>query len=219
MSTIAKGSEAGKLLNGYIAAIEHTRERKKQIGDEEKAAFAAAEADGFDKGTLRTVLKLRTLDREKRIKQDGLLTAYLHALGMDDSPTLFSAVGMMGIDIAMREQVIAALEQFVPASGDIVVRVPGGAPVRLWRNESGAVEVQDMEAAEASSLRRTPKRDPLDTYDRDTEDGGKVYAAPGGLRGGYVPKSVIDRIADAAEAMADAKRKKEAKAAGVSPPA
>lgn len=211
MSTIAKGSEAGKLLNGYVNAIEHTRERKKQIGDEEKAAFAAAEADGFDKPTIRRILTLRGMDKDKRLQADGLLTAYLHALGMDDSRPLFASVGMMGIDIAMREQVIAALEQFVPASGDIVVRVPGGAPVRLWRNEAGAVEVQDMEAAEAASLRRTPRKDTLDTYDRADDGEDKTYASPGGSRG-YIPKSVIDRIADKAEAMAAAKREREAKA-------
>ena len=100
-TVIGKGSEAGKLLSGYIAAIEHTRERKKQIGDEEKAAFAAAKADGFDNPTMRRIIKLREMDRDARLQADDLLDAYLHALGMDDSRPLFAAVGMMGIDIAI----------------------------------------------------------------------------------------------------------------------
>lgn len=209
--SVAKGSEAGKLLSGYIAAIEHTRERKKQIGDEEKAAFAAAEADGFDKPTIRRILTLRAMDREARLKADDLLDAYLVALGMDDTRPLFASVGLMSIDVAMREQVISAMEQFVPASGDIVVRVPGGAPVRLWRNEAGTVEVADMEEAEAMSLRRMAKKDTLDTYDRDADGPDKTYSSPVGARG-FIPKSVIDRIADKAEAMAAEKRKREAKA-------
>lgn len=210
MSEIGKGTSAGKKLAEYINVIEHTRERKKQIGDEEKAAFAEAKADGFDASTMRTILKLRTLAREDRLKKEELLHVYLHAMGMDDSRPLFAAVGMMGIDIAMRDQVIAALEQFVPASGDIIVRVPGGAPVKLWRSETGAVLIADLEADEAEGLRKKKRKDDLDTYDRDTGE-DKSYASPGGSR--TPTKSLVDRIADRAEAASAAKREKETKAA------
>lgn len=198
--TIGKGTTAGKKLNEYISQIEHCRECKKQLQEEEKAFFADAAAAGFDAPTIRKILKLRTLDKDKRLKADELLSSYLHALGMDDERPLFAAVGMMGVDITVREQVVAALEQFVPASGDIIVRVPGGAPVKLWRNEAGAVEVVDLDESEAEGLRKRRKRADMDAPI------GEEDSFPPSARARTLPKSVVDRIADRAEAASSAKR-------------
>jgi uncharacterized protein (UPF0335 family) len=204
-------TKIGKKLTEYIGVIEHVRERKKQLGDEEKAAFAEAKAEGFDAATMRTILKLRAMDREKRTKAQELLDVYLVALGMADERPLFESIGMMGIDIAARESVIAALGQIVPATGDIIVRMPGGAPVKLWRNESGAVEVADVVSeAEAEGLRKARKKDGLDTYDRD-DDEDRTYASPRGARAGS--KSLAERIADRAEETSKARAEKAAKLA------
>lgn len=142
--SVGKGTSAGKQLNGFIIEIERVRERKKQIAEEEKGIFAKLKADGFDAGTIRTILKLRLTDKDKRQKAEDLLHTYLHAIGMDEDKPLFSAIGLMGVDTAVREQVIEALAQVVPAVGDIIVRAPGGTQVRLFRDDEGLVHAEDV---------------------------------------------------------------------------
>jgi uncharacterized protein (UPF0335 family) len=148
-ASVGKGTAAGKELSGIISEIERVRDRKKQIGDQEKEIFAAAKAKGYDPKTIRRILTLRSQDQKKRQESEALFDSYLHAIGMAEELPLFRAVGLMGVDVTVREQVIEALSQLVPIAGEIVVKIDA-ARLRLFRDKDGVPHVE--EAAEAKPL-------------------------------------------------------------------
>jgi uncharacterized protein (UPF0335 family) len=147
--TVGKGTSAGKELSGFVSEIERIRDRKKQISDQEKEVFASAKAKGYDPKTIRRILTLRAQDQKKRQESEALFDSYLHALGMAEDLPLFRAVGLMGVDVTMSEQVIEALSQLVPIAGEIIVKV-GAARLRLWRDKDG--EAHCEEEAESKPL-------------------------------------------------------------------
>ena len=99
--SIGKSTKAGTELAGFVSEIEATRDRKKQIGDQEKEIFASAKAKGYDPKTIRRILTIRASDAKKHQEAETLLDTYMHALGMAEDAPLFRAVGMMGVDSAM----------------------------------------------------------------------------------------------------------------------
>lgn len=195
-TTVGKGTTAGKELNGIISEIEMVRDRKKQIGDQEKEIFAAAKAKGYDPKTIRRILQLRQQDQKKRQESEALFDSYMHAIGMAEELPLFRAVGMMGVDVTVSEQVIEALSLLVPSAGEIVVKI-GAARLRLFRDKDGEVHVE--EAAEAKPLdpRYSKGEGPL-------SEPTSSYPPSGRARG--LSKEAIRAAVERAEASAAEKR-------------
>tara|TARA_R110002167_G_scaffold162882_3_gene359511 strand:- start:1223 stop:1927 length:705 start_codon:yes stop_codon:yes gene_type:complete len=137
-----RNTPSGKELLAYIERIELLRKDKQQLADDEKAIFAEAKARGFDAPTMRKVIARRAADENALAEAQDMLDLYLHAVGMEAETPLFRAVGLMSVDVAARDQVIAALSQLVPSGGEIIVRA-GGQPVRLFRDGEGNVNVED----------------------------------------------------------------------------
>ena len=50
-----------------------------------REVYAEAKGNGFDVKALRTVIRLRKQDENKRREEEAVLTTYLHALGMADA--------------------------------------------------------------------------------------------------------------------------------------
>lgn len=150
-SSIGKGTVAGKELTGIIVEIERVRDRKKQVGDQEKEIFASAKAKGYDPKTIRKILMLRQQEQKARQEAEALFDSYMHAIGMADDMPLFRAVGLMGVDVTVSEQVIEALSLLVPTAGEITVKV-GAAHLRLYRDKDGEVHVEEAAAAAAKPL-------------------------------------------------------------------
>jgi uncharacterized protein (UPF0335 family) len=62
--------------------------RRRQPSPQTCARFyAEAKGNGFDVKALRTVIRLRKQDENKRREEEAVLTTYLHALGMADAET------------------------------------------------------------------------------------------------------------------------------------
>ena len=140
--TIGRNGVAGKQLRGFIERIERLRLEKRGLADDEKQVFAEAKAAGFDTKTMRAVIKRRELPPGDVQEAEAMLDLYLHATGMRTETPLFAAVGAMSVDLAARDEVIAAFKQLVPHEGEIIVKV-GGTPVRLWRDEQGEAHAAD----------------------------------------------------------------------------
>lgn len=196
--SIGKGTSAGTELSGFISEIERVRDRKKQIGDEEKAIFAAAKGKGYDPKTIRRILTLRSQDQKKRQESEALFDSYMHAIGMAEELPLFRAVGLMGVDVTVSEQVIEALALLVPTAGEIVVKV-GAARLRLYRDKEGAAHVEqaierkplDPRYAEGEG----PLSEPTSTY-------------PPSSRARGLSKEAIRAAVERAEASAAEKRER-----------
>lgn len=69
-------------LRSIIERIERLEEEKAKIADDIKEVFAEARGEGFDVKILRTILRLRKMDKSEFAEQQEILDLYMHALGM-----------------------------------------------------------------------------------------------------------------------------------------
>jgi hypothetical protein len=88
---------------------------------------------------------------------------------------------MMSVDLSARDQVIEAFKQLVPNEGEIIVRI-GKQPVRLWRDESGIAQAEDVvekpkpASRKPSAMPDRPKRDVPDVDATGARElGAKAY--------------------------------------------
>lgn len=142
MKTGGNNAPSGEYLTEACERIERLRERKAEIGDQERAVFAEVKAHGYSTKILKRLLKVRAMSPNDRDEEDALLDVYMSATGLARETPLFRAVGLMAVDTAARDDVIRAFSAIVPRDGDVIVRM-SGAPVRLFRDASGAVQVED----------------------------------------------------------------------------
>jgi uncharacterized protein (UPF0335 family) len=70
-------------LQSIVERIERLEEEKSALSTDIKEVFAEAKGQGFDTKTLRTVLKIRKMEKSERQEQQALLELYLNALGLD----------------------------------------------------------------------------------------------------------------------------------------
>ena len=153
---------SGAVLRSYLERSERLIESKKAVGDDIKAVFADAKANGYTPRYLRAIIKLRAMPAEQRDEDAGMMELYLGAIGMTRAAPLFAAAGMMGEDAAAREAMIEGLKTIVPPNGEFIVKC-GGTPVRVWRDLEGNAQAEDWREPEAKAPReRKPGKPPAD---------------------------------------------------------
>jgi uncharacterized protein (UPF0335 family) len=69
-------------LEQFIDKIERLEEQKSEISEEIKTVYGDAESSGFDVKAIRTIVKLRKLDKAKLAEQEAILEAYRAAIGL-----------------------------------------------------------------------------------------------------------------------------------------
>jgi uncharacterized protein (UPF0335 family) len=69
-------------LRLFIERIERLEEEKKAFSDDIKDVYAEAKSTGFDAKTMRTIVRLRKMEKHHRDEQDMLLDTYRTALGL-----------------------------------------------------------------------------------------------------------------------------------------
>lgn len=168
--SVGRNTVSGRQLMEFIERVERIREQKKQLAEDEKLVFAELKASGFNAPTVRNVLKRRAAKPADLEEAEQMLDMYLHAVGMAREAPLFRAVGMMSVDLSARDQVIEAFKQLVPTEGEIIVKI-GKQPVRLYRDENGVAQAEDVvEQPKASSkpvAPSMPERQKRDVPDVD----------------------------------------------------
>lgn len=70
-------------LRLFIERIERMEEEKKGIADDIKDAYAEAKSVGYDVKTMRTIVRLRRMEKNAREEADALIETYRAALGLD----------------------------------------------------------------------------------------------------------------------------------------
>ena len=68
-------------LRQTVAKIERLEEEKKEVAEQIKEVYGEAKAIGFDTKALRSVIRLRKIERAEREEQEMILETYLIALG------------------------------------------------------------------------------------------------------------------------------------------
>ena len=76
------GGVAGTHLKAFIERIETLEEEKSNILEDIRDIYTESKAVGFDVKTIRKIVKLRSMDTEKRAEEDQLLTLYKSAIGL-----------------------------------------------------------------------------------------------------------------------------------------
>ena len=69
-------------LRTIVARIERLEEEKAALAADIREVYAEAKGNGFDVKALRTVIRMRKQDENKRREEEAVLVTYLHALGM-----------------------------------------------------------------------------------------------------------------------------------------
>lgn len=75
-------SVSAEQLRLFIERIERLEEEKQAFADDIKDVYAEAKATGFDAKTMRTIIRLRKMEKHHRDEADMLLETYRQALGM-----------------------------------------------------------------------------------------------------------------------------------------
>lgn len=78
------GHNAKAQLLSIIERVERLEQEKKSISDDVKDIYKEAEANGWDAKALRTIVRIRAMDQQKRQEQEALVNTYKATLGMLD---------------------------------------------------------------------------------------------------------------------------------------
>ena len=81
---MAGGTVSAEQLRLFIERIERLNEEKQGIADDIKDVFAEAKGQGYDVKTMRSIIKLRGMERDARMEQEALLDTYKAALGLGE---------------------------------------------------------------------------------------------------------------------------------------
>ncbi|PCD02148.1 DUF2312 domain-containing protein [Sphingomonas spermidinifaciens] len=69
-------------LRLLIERVERLEEEKKGISDDIKDVYAEAKSTGFDVKTMKTIVRLRKMEKHHRDEAEMLLETYKQALGL-----------------------------------------------------------------------------------------------------------------------------------------
>jgi len=72
---------AREKLRQTVARIERLEEEKAEVATQIKEVYGEAKAFGYDTKALRTLIRMRKVDRAQREEQEAILDVYLLALG------------------------------------------------------------------------------------------------------------------------------------------
>lgn len=73
---------AADQLRLFIERIESIEEEKRARAEEVKEVYAEAKSNGYDVATIRTIVKLRGMEKHHRDEAEALLDTYKAALGL-----------------------------------------------------------------------------------------------------------------------------------------
>jgi uncharacterized protein (UPF0335 family) len=74
---------AADQLRLFIERVERLEEEKKGMADDIRDVYAEAKSQGFDAKTMRTIVRLRKMEKNARQEADALLETYRAAMGME----------------------------------------------------------------------------------------------------------------------------------------
>ena len=74
-------TNAGHVLESYLARIERLEGEKKELGADIREIYAEAKGNGFDTKAMRRIIKIRQ-DIESAKEEEATVEMYLNALGI-----------------------------------------------------------------------------------------------------------------------------------------
>ena len=77
------GGVSAQRLKAFIERVERLEEEKAALPEDIKEIMGEAKSVGFDTKTIRKVIRLRKMDKEKLQEEEELLELYKSAIGME----------------------------------------------------------------------------------------------------------------------------------------
>lgn len=74
-------SAAKSRLKSIVDRVERLEVEKAEIMEQIKEVYAEAKGEGFDVKVLKKAVRIRKMDRNKRLEEESILDLYLSALG------------------------------------------------------------------------------------------------------------------------------------------
>jgi uncharacterized protein (UPF0335 family) len=79
---MSDGNVTADQLRLFIERIERLEEEKKGMADDISDVYSEAKSMGYDPKTMRTIVRLRKMEKNARDEAEGLLDTYKSALGL-----------------------------------------------------------------------------------------------------------------------------------------
>lgn len=146
----------GERLRSLIERVEQLREEKRNTSDREKQVYAEAKADGYTPKYIRAIVRLREKPPSEREEDEAMMDMYLAAIGMARETPLFRSIEGMGVDAAAKDSVLKALRLIAPQDGEITVKVAGSPRMRIWRDDKGEVQMEEVSDAPPAPMSASP---------------------------------------------------------------
>lgn len=80
---MSSGNVAAEQLRLFIERIERLEEEKAGINDDVKDVYQEAKSNGYDTKTMRSIIKLRKMEKAARQEAEAMLETYKNALGLE----------------------------------------------------------------------------------------------------------------------------------------
>jgi len=81
---LGEDNVSAEQLRLFIERLERLEENKAGVAADIKAVYAEAKGTGFDTKTMRSIIRLRAMEKATRQEQEALLETYKIALGLTD---------------------------------------------------------------------------------------------------------------------------------------
>lgn len=72
---------SGDRLKSFVERIESLEEERKSIGDDVKDVYLEAHGVGYDRKTIKRMVKERKKNAAQRAEEETLFEVYMHAIG------------------------------------------------------------------------------------------------------------------------------------------
>jgi uncharacterized protein (UPF0335 family) len=174
----------GRKLLGFVERYERLEAERDDLKNDQKVVIAEAETEGFSSKGIKFCAKVRAKTPREHEEDEALRDLYLHGIGMADTPPLFRQLDAMVGQPLGRDELIDRFKELVPTSGEIVLKLEGGTPLRLWRDKDGkphSEEVKPPRPAGSAPQRpaaggRPPVAEVPDVDDAGAEALGREFA-------------------------------------------
>lgn len=80
---MSEGNINKQELESILERIERLEAEKKNISEDIREIYSEAKGRGYDTKALRTLIRLRKMDEEKRIEEETVLDTYRIAIGLE----------------------------------------------------------------------------------------------------------------------------------------
>lgn len=73
-------SNSGMTLLSFVERIERMEEEQRGLADDKKEIYSEIKAIGFDTKVIRSIIRLRKMDKADRMEQEAVLDLYLSVM-------------------------------------------------------------------------------------------------------------------------------------------